>query len=49
LGYALGRQVMPTDKALMETMKAELRKNEGRFSAPVLAIVQSRQFLNKRL
>ncbi|HYF36867.1 MAG TPA: DUF1592 domain-containing protein [Prosthecobacter sp.] len=49
LGYALGRQVLPTDKALMQKMQAELKKAEGRFSAPVLAIVQSRQFLNKRL
>ncbi|MDZ4287839.1 MAG: DUF1592 domain-containing protein [Prosthecobacter sp.] len=49
LGYALGRQVLPTDKALTEKMKADLKKDEGRLSAPILAIVQSRQFLNKRL
>lgn len=49
LGYALGRQVLPTDKALITTMKADLKKDEGHFSAPILAVVQSRQFRNKRL
>jgi hypothetical protein len=49
VGFSLGRQVLPTDKALLEKMKADLKANNGRLSAAVLAIVNSRQFLNKRL
>jgi len=48
IGYALGRSLLPTDKALAETMRTELAKNDGRISAAVLAVVQSRQFLNRR-
>lgn len=48
LGYALGRQVLPTDKLLIEKMKADMKANEGRLSAAVLAVVESRQFLNRR-
>lgn len=47
-GYALGRQVLPTDKLLLQEMQSALAKNEGHFSAAVLAVVNSRQFLNKR-
>lgn len=49
IGFALGRQVLPTDKKLMEKIKTDLAANNGHFSSAVLAIVQSRQFLNKRL
>lgn len=49
LGYALGRQVLPTDKQLLETMRGDLGRQEGRFSAAVLTVVHSRQFLHKRL
>ena len=48
IGYALGRSLLPTDKPLAETMRTELAKNDGRISAAVLAVVQSRQFLNRR-
>ncbi len=48
LGYALGRQVLPTDKALFQEMQTTAAKNEGRFSDAILQIVESRQFLNKR-
>jgi hypothetical protein len=49
VGFALGRQVLPTDKALIEKMKADLKTDEGRLSSAILAVVNSRQFLNKRL
>ncbi|MEM7515581.1 MAG: DUF1592 domain-containing protein, partial [Planctomycetota bacterium] len=48
LGYALGREVIITDRPLLETMEADLAANEFRFSAAVNAIVQSRQFQNRR-
>jgi hypothetical protein len=48
LGYALGRQVMPTDKPLLAEMQAALRANGGKVSAAVVKAVQSRQFLNAR-
>lgn len=47
-GYALGRIILPTDKPLIEAMQAELKKSEGRISAAVLTLVQSRQFQNRR-
>ncbi len=47
-GYALGRIILPTDKPLLETMQAELKKADGHFSAAVLTLVQSRQFQNRR-
>lgn len=47
-GFALGRQVLPTDKALIEKMKADLKANDGKLSSAILAVVTSRQFLNKR-
>ncbi len=49
LGYALGRQVLPTDKALLQEMQAAVTEGEGRFSSAILRVVESRQFLNKRL
>ena len=48
LGYALGRQTLPSDKKLLAQMQDALRKNDGKFSAAVLEIVQSRQFLHRR-
>lgn len=48
LGYALGRQTMPSDKALLLHMQAALKQNNGKFSAAVLDVVNSRQFLNRR-
>ena len=48
LGYALGRQTMPSDKALLRQMQAALKQNNGKFSAAVLDVVNSRQFLNRR-
>ena len=47
-GYALGRNVLPTDKPLLESMRAELKKADGHFSAAVLTLAQSRQFQNRR-
>jgi hypothetical protein len=44
LGYALGRAVTLSDTALVDEMVAELKGNEGRVSAAVLAIVRSPQF-----
>lgn len=49
IGFALGRQALPTDKKLMQQIKADLASHEGRFSSAILAVVHSRQFLNKRL
>lgn len=48
IGYALGRSLLPTDKPLVETMRAELAKSGGRFSTAILAVAQSRQFQNRR-
>jgi len=48
LGYALGRQVLPSDKDLLATMQASLKNQNGSVSAIVTAIVTSRQFLNRR-
>ncbi len=48
LGYALGRTLLPTDRPLLDTMSAELAKHEGRFSAAVFAVVESRQFQKRR-
>lgn len=48
LGYALGRQTLPSDKKLLQQMQASLKANNGHFSAAVLEIVKSRQFLNRR-
>jgi len=48
LGYALGRQTLPSDKKLLQQMQTSLKANQGHFSAAVLEIVKSRQFLNRR-
>jgi hypothetical protein len=44
LGYALGRSVTLSDQPLIDEMVAELKKNDGRITAAVLAIARSRQF-----
>ncbi|HEY1173647.1 MAG TPA: DUF1592 domain-containing protein [Verrucomicrobiae bacterium] len=48
VGFALGRPVLPTDKLLIEEMQKNLNASEGRFSAAVLTVVHSKQFLNRR-
>jgi hypothetical protein len=48
LGYALGRQTLPSDKKLLAQMQASLKSGGGHFSNAVLEIVKSRQFLNRR-
>jgi hypothetical protein len=48
LGYALGRQVLPTDKPLLNSITESMKAGDGNISTAVLAIVNSRQFLNRR-
>lgn len=48
LGYALGRQVLATDKALLAKMQDAVKAAGGRPSAAVMSIVSSRQFLNRK-
>jgi hypothetical protein len=48
LGYALGRQTLPSDKKLLQQMQASLKADGGKFSAAVLEVVKSGQFLNRR-
>ncbi len=48
LGYALGRQVIPSDKELLAKISVSVQANEGKVSAAVVEIVKSRQFLNRR-
>ncbi|MEZ0276026.1 MAG: DUF1592 domain-containing protein [Roseimicrobium sp.] len=48
LGYALGRQVLPSDRELLKSVIAKTRAADGSISAAVLEIVNSRQFLNRR-
>ena len=48
LGYALGRPVLPSDTALIDTMQTRLKENDTHFSAAVLTIVESPQFLTRR-
>lgn len=48
LGYALGRQVMPSDKQLLKSIVDKMKTGEGHISTAVLTIVNSRQFLNRR-
>jgi hypothetical protein len=48
LGYALGRQVLPTDKPLLNSITTKMKTGDDNFSTAVLAIVNSRQFLNRR-
>lgn len=48
LGYALGRQVLPSDQELLGRISASIQANDDRVSAAVVEIVKSRQFLNRR-
>jgi cytochrome c553 len=48
LGYALGRQVLPSDRALLDKMRAALDRNQGKVSAAVAVVVTSRQFRHRR-
>jgi hypothetical protein len=48
LGFALGRSLELSDRALLERMEAELAKNEYRFSCLVETIVLSPQFRTQR-
>ena len=48
LAYALGRGLMPGDDGLVETMAANLKKNDYRFGVLVDTIVTSPQFRNRR-
>ena len=48
LSYALGRTLLPSDDALVESMKAKSAANDDRIGTLVETIVTSRQFLNKR-
>jgi hypothetical protein len=48
LGYALGRPVLPSDTALLDTMQSRLKENDTHFSAAVLTIIESPQFQTRR-
>lgn len=48
LGYALGRQTLPSDRKLLAQMQASLKSQNSHFSAAVLDIIPSRQFLHRR-
>jgi hypothetical protein len=48
LGYALGRSLEASDHDLLEKMKAELKRNDDRFSALFETVVCSPQFRNQR-
>jgi hypothetical protein len=47
VGYALGREVVITDQALIQQMVDNLKANEFRFSAAIRPLVHSRQFRNR--
>ena len=48
LSYALGRNLLLSDDALVETMRARLEEDDHRFSGLVATIITSSQFLEKR-
>ena len=48
LSFALGRTLLPSDRALLENMQKELTAHEYRFGSLVETIVTSKQFMNKR-
>ncbi len=48
LGYAVGRDVLPTDLPLLERLRDRIIEEDAGISAAVLGIVTSRQFLNRR-
>ena len=47
LGYALGRELLLTDRPLLDQIMKDLKANDYRPSVAILAIVESRQFLNR--
>ncbi len=48
LAYGLGRSLQLSDELLIEQMRADLQRNDFRFSAMVESIVTSPQFLTRR-
>ncbi len=48
LGYAVGRETLPTDLPLLEDLGGRILAEDAGISAAVLGIVQSRQFQNRR-
>lgn len=48
LGYALGRRVILSDRMLLNEMASALEQHQGRVSAAIIAIVQSKQFQSIR-
>ena len=48
LGFALGREVLPSDRALLQKMDRHLEEHDGRISFAVDAVVQSSQFRQRR-
>jgi hypothetical protein len=48
LGYALGRETLPTDLPLLEDLRDRILATDAGISAAVLGIVHSRQFQNRR-
>lgn len=44
LGYALGRRVILSDRHLLDDMAVALDKNDGRITAAIFAIADSKQF-----
>ena len=48
LGFALGRSLELSDRALVETMEAELEKNDYHFTSLFETVVLSPQFRNQR-
>lgn len=48
LGYALGRQTLPSDKPLITAMQQALKNSGGKISAAVATIVTSHQFTHRR-
>jgi len=49
LGFALGRQVLPSDKQLLSQVRERLKAGGGNLSIAVLEMVNSRQFLHRRV
>lgn len=48
LGYALGREILPTDLPLLEDLRGRILAADAGISAAVIGIVHSRQFQNRR-
>jgi hypothetical protein len=48
LSYGLGRTLIPSDDALVATMRQKLTANDHRFGSLIETIVNSPQFLTKR-